>query len=161
MYIIELLGQTVNTTLVFATALILAALGGIFSERSGVINIGLEGLMTSGAVAAAVASQYAEQADLGNLSPWIGLVAAVLFSMIFALIHAVATITFKGNQVVSGVVINFLAVGTSIYLVKILYNGAGDTPSLNHVFHKWAIPLLSRIPLLGEGIFTAYPTTFI
>jgi ABC-type uncharacterized transport system permease subunit len=155
------LGQLINITLVFSTALIFSALGGIFSERSGVVNIGIEGLMVSGAFASAVGSYYAEQADLGAASPWIGLLCAMVFAMIFALIHAVASITFKANQVISGVVINFLAAGVTVYLVKILFDGAGQTETLNDVFSKYAIPVLSKIPFLGYAIFTAYPTTYL
>lgn len=154
-------GQLINITLVFSTALIFGALGGIFSERSGVVNIGIEGLMISGAFASAVGSYYAEQADFGALSPWIGLIAAMIFAMVFALIHAVATITFKADQVISGIVINFLAAGITIYLVKILFEGAGETETLNNVFSKIEIPLLSKIPFLGYAIFTAYPTTYL
>jgi ABC-type uncharacterized transport system permease subunit len=161
MDVITIAGQLINITLVFSTALIFGALGGIFSERSGIVNIGIEGLMISGAFASAVGTYYAEQADLGALSPWIGLITAVMFAMLFALIHAVATITFKADQVISGVVINFLAAGITVYLVKILFQGAGQTETLNEVFSKYEIPLLSKIPLLGYAFFTAYPTTYI
>jgi ABC-type uncharacterized transport system permease subunit len=154
-------GQLFNTTLVFATALIFGALGGIFSERSGVVNIGIEGLMISGAFASAVGTYYAEEANFGAWSPWVGMIAAVIFAMVFALIHAIASITFKAEQVISGIVINFLAAGSTLYLVKILFEGSGQTETLNEVFSKWEIPLLSQIPMLGYGIFTAYPTTFI
>ncbi|MFF2157490.1 ABC transporter permease [Paenibacillus chitinolyticus] len=158
---LDILGQLINTTLVFSTALIFAALGGIFSERSGVTNIGLEGLMISGAFAAAVSTFYAQEAGMGSMSPWIGLLAALVFGVLFSLIHAVATITFKSDQVISGVVINFLAAGVTVYLVKLLFEGAGQTETLTEVFSKWAIPGLSQIPVLGYGIFTAYPTTYI
>lgn len=161
MDIIKLLGEMMNTTLVFSTALIFAALGGLFSERSGVVNIGLEGLMVGGAFASAVAGFYMEDAGYSGLAPWVALIAAMVFAMIFALVHAIASITFKANQVVSGVVINFLAAGLCLYLVKILFDGAGQTETLNAVFTKWAIPGLSEIPGLGWGIFTAYPTTYI
>jgi ABC-type uncharacterized transport system permease subunit len=161
MDILTSLGQLINITLVFSTALIFGALGGIFSERSGVVNIGIEGLMVSGAFASAVGSYYAEKADLGALSPWIGLLCAMVFAMLFSLIHAVASITFKANQVISGVVINFLAAGITVYLVKILFQGAGQTETLNEVFSKYEIPLLSKIPFLGYAIFTAYPTTYL
>lgn len=153
--------ELINTTLVFSTALIFGALGGIFSERSGVVNIGIEGLMVSGAFASAVGAYYAEEANMGAWSPWIGLLAAVAFALIFALIHAVASITFKANQVISGVVINFMAAGVTVYLVKILFNGAGQTETLNDVFSKYAIPVLSQIPYLGYAFFTAYPTTYL
>jgi ABC-type uncharacterized transport system permease subunit len=161
MHILTTLGDMFNTTLVFSTALILAALGGIFSERSGVINIGLEGLMTAGAFSSAVGTYYAQEAGMGASSPWIGLIAGLLFGVLFALIHAVASVTFSADQVVSGVVINFLAAGVTVYLVKILFNGAGETTTLQNVFSKISIPFLSDIPFFGIAIFTAYPTTYI
>ncbi|MCJ8013303.1 ABC transporter permease [Paenibacillus sp. KQZ6P-2] len=155
------IGQLINTTLVFSTALIFAALGGIFSERSGVINIGIEGLMTFGAFAAGVATFYAENAGMGAASPYIGLLAAVVMGIIASLIHAVASITFKADQVVSGVVINFLAAGSTLYMVKLLFDGAGETPLLKEGLDKWAVPLLSKIPIIGEGLFNNYPTTYL
>lgn len=161
MDVLRILGELVNTTLVFSTALIFTAMGGIFSERSGVTNIGLEGLMISGAFAAAVTGHAAEKAGLGGASPWIALIAALVIGVVFSLVHAVASVTFKADQVVSGVVINFLALGMTVYLVKILYNGAGQTDTLEVVFNKVAIPLLSQIPFLGEALFKAYPTTYI
>jgi general nucleoside transport system permease protein len=158
---LRIIGELLHTTLVFSTALIFTSMGGILSERSGVVNIGLEGLMVSGAFASAVATWSAERSGYGAMSPWIGLVAALLFGMAISVIHAVASITFKADQVVSGVVINFLALGLSVYLVKILFQGSGQTETLNVVFHKIAIPGLSQIPLIGPALFYAYPTTYI
>ncbi|AWB43938.1 sugar ABC transporter permease [Paenibacillus sp. CAA11] len=158
---ITTLGQLINTTLVFSTALIFGALGGIFSERSGVTNIGIEGLMTFGAFAAAVSTYYAEDAGMGAASPWVGLIAAIVLGIIASLIHAVASITFKADQTISGIVINFLATGATLYLVKLIFSGNGETPLLKEAFSKWAIPGLSQIPLIGEGLFNSYPTTYI
>ncbi len=155
------IGNMLNTALVFSTALILTALGGILSERSGVVNIGLEGLMTAGAFASAVSAYHAQEAGFGALTPWVGLLAGGLFGVLFALIHAVATITFRADQVVSGIVINFIAAGSTVYLVKQLFEGAGETSLVNETFHKVAIPLLSDIPVIGEGLFNAYPTTYV
>ncbi|MFD1957206.1 ABC transporter permease [Paenibacillus thailandensis] len=161
MYIAEILGQLVNTTLVFSTALIFTALGGVFSERSGVINIGLEGLMVTGAFSAAVVTDAAIKGGFGEGSPWIGLIAAMLFGILFSLLHGVATITFKADQTIVGVVINILAAGLTIYLTKSMFEGSGQTPTLSEPFHKWVIPWLSDIPFLGEALFIAYPTTYI
>lgn len=160
MDVLKIIGDMFNTTFVFSTALILTALGGILSERSGVVNIGLEGLMTSGAFAAAVSTYYAQQAGLGSMAPWIGLISAMVMGVLFSLIHAVASITFRANQVVSGVVINFLAAGATVYLVKMIFN-AGQTPTLDTVFRKISIPFLSDIPLIGNALFVAYPTTYL
>ncbi|MDT3425946.1 simple sugar transport system permease protein [Paenibacillus forsythiae] len=154
------LGQMLNTTLVFSTALIFAALGGIFSERSGVVNIGLEGLMMFGAFAAAVGGYYAQDAGYETMAPWIGVLCAMAVGMIGSLIHAVASITFKADQTISGTVINFLAAGSTLYLVKLLFEGAGETPLIDG-FSKYPIPLLSQIPVLGQGLFNNYPTTYL
>ncbi|MBA4494398.1 ABC transporter permease [Paenactinomyces guangxiensis] len=142
------------TTVLYSTPLILAALGGLFSERSGVVNIGLEGLMTIGAFTAAAVT-----ITTGNA--WIGLGAAIVAGMILALPHAIASITFKADQVVSGVAINFLALGLSVYLVKRLYDGAGQTPVVPDKLEKIMIPGLSKIPVIGPSLFNTFPTTYI
>ena len=154
--------ELIHTTIVFATALVFAMLGGLFSERSGVVNIALEGLMTIGAFTSAVVTFFVDNALGGSqLSPWIGLISAVVVGMLFALPHAVASVTFKADQVVSGVALNFLAVGVSIYLVKIFFDGAAQTETLKTTFNVWNIPLLSKIPFFGEAFFSAYPTSFL
>ncbi|WP_128893840.1 ABC transporter permease [Longirhabdus pacifica] len=161
MEILAQLGSITNQSLVFATALIFTAMGGIFSERSGVINIGLEGLMITGAFAAGVTAYYAEAAGLGGFSAYVALLAAFLFGVIFSLIHAVASITFKADQVVSGVVINLLALGGTVYAVKLIFDSA-QTDTLNDaMLTKVSIPYLSDIPFIGTALFKAYPTTYI
>lgn len=106
-----------------ATPLLLAALGGLYSERSGVINIALEGLMLAGAFTAAAVTYYT-----GN--PWVGLGSAVLAGMLVALIHGVACIQFKADQVVSGTAINILFLGVPALLSGALFASTGATPQL-------------------------------
>ncbi|MET3288569.1 ABC transporter permease [Brevibacillus fluminis] len=144
----------IHDTIVFSTALIFAALGGIYSERSGVVNIGIEGMMTMGAFTGAVVTFF-------TTSPWVGFTAAIFAGAVFALLHAVACITFKADQTVSGVAINFLATGLTVYLTKIIFNGAGQTTTLSTVFTKWKIPFLGDIPYVGHAIFEAYPTSYL
>jgi ABC-type uncharacterized transport system permease subunit len=151
---IDTLTNILSTTVLYSTPLILAGMGGLYSERSGVVNIALEGLMTIGAFTAAVTT-----ISTGN--PWLGLLCAILAGMILALPHAVASITFKADQVVSGVAINFLALGLSVYLVKHLYDGAGQTPVVQNKLEALKIPVLSDIPVLGPSLFSALPTTYI
>lgn len=151
---LDTLTNIMMTTVLYSTPLILAALGGLFSERSGVVNIGLEGLMTIGAFTAAAVT-----ITTGNA--WIGLGAAIVAGMILALPHAIASITFKADQVVSGVAINFLALGLSVYLVKRLYDGAGQTPVVPDKLEKIMIPGLSKIPVIGPSLFNTFPTTYI
>jgi simple sugar transport system permease protein len=106
-----------------ATPLILAALGGMFSERSGVINIALEGLMLAGAFTAASITYYAG-------SPWVGLFAAILAGAAIAMLHAVACIRFKADQVVSGTAINILLTGIPALLSGAFFLSSGSTPQI-------------------------------
>src|SRR4051812_38625439 len=96
-----------SATLRVATPLVLCAMGGLFSERSGVIDVSLEGKMLAGAFAAAAAASLTGSA-------WAGLAAAILTAAAFALLHGLASITYAGNQVVSGVAINLLVSGLTI-----------------------------------------------
>lgn len=106
-----------------ATPLLLAALGGLYSERSGVINIALEGLMLAGAFTAAVATHYSN-------NPWVGLLAAVLAGIGVALIHGVACIRYRADQVVSGTAINILFLGVPALLSGALFESTGATPQI-------------------------------
>lgn len=105
----------------FATPLILAALGGIFSEKSGVINIALEGIMLFGAFAAVLGSS-----QTGN--PWIGVIYAIIAGVLFAAILAVVSIVFRADQIVIGTGINIFASGITIFLLQIFFNVKGTSP---------------------------------
>jgi simple sugar transport system permease protein len=106
-----------------ATPMLLAALGGLYSERSGVINIGLEGLMLAGAFTAATVTFYSH-------NPWIGMLAAILAGVGVALIHAVACIRYRADQVVSGTAINILFLGVPALLSGALFESTGATPQI-------------------------------
>ncbi|MBA4542259.1 MULTISPECIES: ABC transporter permease [Thermoactinomyces] len=151
---LETLTNILSMTVLYSTPLILAGLGGLYSERSGVVNIGLEGLMTIGAFTGAVTTIF-----FGNA--WIGLLCAIVAGILLALPHAIASITFKADQVVSGVAINFLALGLAVYLTKHMYNGSSQTPVVPDKLSVISIPLLNKIPVLGPSIFQALPTTYI
>ncbi|HBL29880.1 MAG TPA: sugar ABC transporter permease [Acidobacteria bacterium] len=106
-----------------ATPLLLAALGGLYSERSGVINIALEGLMLAGAFTAASVTHYSG-------SPWLGLAAGIAAGVLVALVHGVACIRFKADQVVSGTAINILFLGVPALLSGALFQSTGATPQV-------------------------------
>lgn len=125
MEITTLLSLIISSTIMAAAPLILTALGGVFSERAGVVNIGLEGLMVIGAFSAVVFNLSTAHI-FGEATSWIAILFAMFIGAIFSLLHAVASITFRADQVVSGVAINFLALGLSLFLVKNMY-GKGQT----------------------------------
>jgi simple sugar transport system permease protein len=136
----------------FATPLLFAALGEIFSERAGVLNIGLEGMMLSGAFGGMLGAYYSG-------SPWIGLVVAMAAGGTVALIHALISVTIRGNQVVSGAAINIAVLGLTTFLVRTIF-GVGQRPTVAS-FDKWPIPLLSDIPVVGVVFFQHIPLVYI
>ena len=113
----------IASTIRLATPLILAALGGLYSERAGIINIALEGLMLAGAFTAAVVTYYTR-------NPWIGLLAAMAAGVVVAGIHAVACIRYKADQVVTGTAINILFLGVPALLSGALFDSTGATPQI-------------------------------
>jgi len=127
--------------------LLLAALAGLYSERSGIFDIGLEGKMLVGAFAAgAIAAIYG--------SAWLGLCAAIVVSVAFALVHGFASITQRGNQIVSGVAINFLAAGLTAFLGQAWFGEGGRTPQLQVGERFTSIELpgaaaLREVPVVG------------
>lgn len=156
----DILYIVVPSTLLWAAPLIFTALGGNFSERSGIVNIGLEGLMVIGAFTAIVFNLAFDQ-TLGNLTPWISLLVAMVVGALLSVLHAVASITFRADQTVSGVAINLLAVGVALFLVKLFY-GKGQTDIIQKGFSKIDIPVLSDIPVLGKLFFSnTYYTSFV
>lgn len=139
--------QILDSTLRLATPLLLACLAGLFSERAGVFDIGLEGKMLaaaflSGAIAAV------------TLNPWAGLVAGIAASLVMAAIHGVASITFRGNQLISGVAINFLAAGMTVLVGQHWFELGGRTPALldGGRFPPLTLPgaeALANVPVIG------------
>ena len=118
-------------TLRMATPLMLAALGGCFSERAGVTNIALEGIMLFGAFAAVTGSYLTHSA-------WIGVLAAIIVGALFAYIHAMMSVDLKADQVISGTALNLLASGGTIYLLKIIYKAAGTSERVQRL-PEWGI----------------------
>jgi ABC-type uncharacterized transport system permease subunit len=140
-----------TATIVAATPLTLAALGGVMSERSGVVNIALEGIMLTTAFVGYVAAFVTH-----NLA--IGLLAAIVSGMLIASLHAVLSIEFLVDQIVSGTVINILALGITgvfyrTFLEQAVVRGPGTLP-------VWRIPLLSDIPIAGPILFRHQAVTY-
>ncbi|GEL08952.1 ABC transporter permease [Salisediminibacterium halotolerans] len=151
----------VPAALISATPLLLTAMGGLFSERSGVVNIGLEGLMVFGAFSGILGTLFFESLGFGMLSPWLGILTAAIIGMIFSLFHAVASISLRADQIVSGVALNILAVGLGVYITREIFD-AGQTPTISARLFRQDVPLLSEIPIIGDMFFSrVYPTTWV
>ena len=139
------LGPILASTIRNATPLVFAAMGGMFSERSGVVNIALEGLMLISAFAG-VAGAFLTG------SAWIGLGFALAGGLSFALIHALMCVTFEADQIISGTAINLLALGGTGFLMVEVFGQGGTSPRVPR-FDSLGIPLLQDIPLLGPALF--------
>lgn len=147
-------------TLIFSTPIIIVALGGLFSERSGVVNIALEGLMMIGGFSAATSIVFLEKA-IPNLAPWIAIVIGMLIGGIVSLLHAYISINLQGNQVISGTALNIFSIGITIYLSQIIFKQQ-RTQTFQKGFIKTTFKGLSDIPIIGDILFTnVYPTVFI
>ncbi|MFT5705875.1 MAG: ABC-type uncharacterized transport system permease subunit [Oceanospirillaceae bacterium] len=139
--------STLDSTIRVSTPLVLCAMAGLFSERSGIVDIGLEGKMLAGAFSAAAMAAVTGSA-------WLGLIAAILVSISMALLHGFACITHRGNQVVSGLAINILASGLTVTLGIAWFHQGGQTPLLSGDARFFAIELpgavaLADVPVLG------------
>ena len=143
--------QMLDATLRLATPLLLACLAGLFSERAGIFDIGLEGKMLAGAfMSAAIA------AVTGDV--WLGLLAGIGASLVLSAIHGVASITFRGNQLISGVAINFLAAGLTVVVAQSWFRQGGRTPQLSGDgrFNPITLPFaetLRDVPVIGPIYF--------
>jgi len=136
-----------DSSLRLSTPLLLACLAGLFSERSGVFDIGLEGKMLMGAFVAATVAFLTG-------SVWIGLLGAILASVAMSALHGLASITFRGNQLISGVAINFLAAGLTVLVSNAIFHEGGRTPGLPPEARFPTINLpgaLTRIPELRNA----------
>src|ERR1700752_3571192 len=121
----------IASTIRLATPLVLAALGGLFSERSGVINIALEGKMLAGAFTAAALTYAADKRlGMGTASPWIGLLGGMIAGLFIAVIYELSCIKFKAEQVVSGAEINILMLGIPGFLSGAFFLSSGSTPQI-------------------------------
>lgn len=149
---VGVLAIIVSSALIYSAPLIFTALGGTFSERSGVVNVGLEGIMTIGAFSAAVFNLYTVSI-FGAWTPWVALVFGGLMGVVFALIHAVATINLRADHIVSGTVINLMAPGLTVFLTKMIFDGHGQTDLIKARFGKVSVPILKDIPVIGEIFF--------
>jgi ABC-type uncharacterized transport system permease subunit len=139
-------------TLRISPPIVLASIGGTYSERTGIINIGLEGMILMGAFAGVVGSHF-----LGN--PWLGVVCALIAGGALGLLHAVLCIRYKANQVVSGVGVNILALGLTTFLLQVIWGNRGASDPVPGI-KPLAIPVIKDIPVIGEIIGKQNPLVY-
>jgi simple sugar transport system permease protein len=138
---------TLDMSIRLSVVLLLACLAGLFSERAGIVDIGLEGKMLIAAFFAAVAAFHSGSA-------WVGVLAGCAASLTFSMIHGLASITYRGNQLISGVAVNFLASGLTVVIGNAWYKKGGQTPTLsgNSRFTSIDLPFakaVQDVPVLG------------
>ncbi|NMB10771.1 MAG: ABC transporter permease [Firmicutes bacterium] len=156
------LGSVFNLTLlhqsiVQATPLLLTALGGVFSERSGTVNIALEGIIMIGAFFGYAGTYYT-----GN--PWIGVIWAMVAGLLVSLIHAIVTTTYKVDHIVSGIALNLLAQGLTGYLLVALFQSQGSAREFVAQLPTITIPFLKAIPVIGpvlNAVFSQGPLVYL
>ena len=139
--------QVLDSTVRLATPLLLACLAGLFSERAGIFDIGLEGKML-------MAAMFSAAIAFVTGSVWLGLLAGIVSSVVLSGLHGLASITFRGNQLISGVAINFLAAGLTVLIAENWFKLGGRTPALEGAARFESITLpgaetLANVPVLG------------
>jgi general nucleoside transport system permease protein len=153
----SILATMLPIALVNATPIVIAALGGLFSERSGTVNIALEGIMMVGAFSAASVTVVLEPA--ASAGYW-GMLVGVAAGVAFSALHAFASIHLRADQVVSGTALNILAGGLTVYLAQIFFHQQ-RTDAFATGLSKITVPGLAGLPLVGVVLFRdVYPTTF-
>jgi simple sugar transport system permease protein len=152
----------INAGIRLATPVLLAVLGEIITESSGVLNLGLEGVMAIGGVTGFVTAYYIESSAVGAMiglwSTWIALLAGALAGMLMGAIMALLSVTLKADQVISGVTLVVFGVGVSNYLYRQAFSSM--TVRANGM-EAYPIPLLSKIPVLGEILFNHTPAVYM
>ncbi len=148
--------------LLFSIPLLIVALGGMFSERSGVVNIALEGIMVMGAFCSIFFINRMQDIMSGNLLLILAILVAAASGMVFSLLHAYAAINMRADQTISGTALNMIAPAVAIYMARTLQANGVQQINFNNTFRIREVPLLSRIPVLGDLLFkNTYITTYL
>jgi ABC-type uncharacterized transport system permease subunit len=157
----ETLYSMLTLTLIYATPILVASLGGLLSERSGIVNIALEGLMMVGGFSGATAVVLLEPYLAPSVTPWVGLLFGMGFGLLFSVIHAYVSINLKADQVISGTAINLLAGGVTVYFAQIIFKQQ-RTETFRNGFIKTTYGALADIPVIGPIFFAnIYATVFL
>lgn len=150
---IALIGWLIKTTIQSATPLILASLGGMYSEKSGIVNIGLEGMMLIGAFSAVAATYFSN-------NPWLGLIVAVIAGGTLAAVHAVICVKLKGNHIVSGTGVILFASGFTTLMLYVIWNQRGVSDEVIRL-PQVIIPGIQDIPIIGVVFGSLEPVVYM
>lgn len=150
----------IQQTMIFAIPLLIVAIGGMFTERSGVTNIALEGIMIVGAFSGVLFINFMQDQLQGQLLLILALLVAAAAGVIFSLLHAYAAINMNANQIISGTALNMFAPAFAIFVARMLQNV--QQVSFTNSFRIGKVPILGDIPFIGDLLFkNAYITTYI
>jgi ABC-type uncharacterized transport system permease subunit len=149
---IVFIAAMLSASLRFATPILLAALGELFTERSGVLNLGLEGVMLCGAFAGFLVAHFTG-------SMWLSFVAAILVGLLMGLFLGFFYVTLQADQVIVGILFSLMMVGFTSYSYRLIFGI--EIPPRQRLLETLPIPILSRIPILGEVLFTQSPFTYL
>lgn len=156
----DLLYFLIQQTLLFMIPLLIVALGGMFSERSGIVNIALEGIMVMGAFTSIFFINLTQTYMSGNTQLLIAILIAAVTGMAFSLFHAIAAVNLKADQTISGTALNMFAPAFAIFIARIVQTV--QQIEFKNTFRIVEVPILSKIPILGEMLFkNSYITTYL
>ena len=151
MNLVNTLQIIVANMLIYSTPLIFTSIGGVFSERGGIVNVGLEGIMTIGAFSSVVFN-LTTAGMFGSMTPWLSILFGALIGALFSSLHAVATVNLRADHIVSGTVLNLMAPALGVFLLQVFYQ-QGQI-NINEQIGYWNVPLLSNIPVIGKIFFS-------
>jgi len=148
-----------KTTLELAVPIALAGIGGLYSERSGVINIGIEGLLIASAFASVYVTWLLAGSVGGQTAVWLGFLAAIVVSTLGALLFGVITIRYKADQIIAGLAVWFLFLGLGPFASRAIW-GQINSPTVT-TFDRLTVPVLAELPAVGPLLFDLYPPTYV
>jgi len=143
----------IKTTIQFSTPLVLTALGGMYSEKSGIVNIGLEGMMLIGAFSAVAATYFTN-------NPWMGILVSVIAGGALAAVHAIITVKLKGDHIVSGTGVILFATGFTTLMLEVIWGQRGVSEQVTPI-PQLVIPGLSEIPFIGDIFDSLSPIVYM
>lgn len=158
----DILFLVVQQTMFFSIPLLIVALGGLYTERGGVTNIALDGMMIMGGFTSILFINFVQDSMGGQLLLLIAIAIALVTGCVFSLLHAYASINMKADQIISGTALNMFAPAFAIYVARMIQTNGVQQITFNNTFRIDSVPVLGDIPIIGGLFFqNAYITTYI